>query len=87
VTGFSSKSTQAPCRCKSRIGFFGPGVILRASVRRHEARHCLRKRATCRERPEAGARWAAMLDVINLAAEFRHSTETGKKIHSCWARQ
>ena len=50
-----------------------------------EARHCQDEQATARERPQAGSCRPAMMDVINLAGELRHSIETGDQIHACLA--
>jgi hypothetical protein len=41
-----------------------------------EARHSQGEPATARERPQAGSRRLAMMDVINLTGELRHSIET-----------
>ncbi len=43
-----------------------------------EARHSRGEKATARERPQAGSCRPAMMDVINLAGELRHSIETGE---------
>ncbi len=52
-----------------------------------QARHSQGEQATARERPQAGSCRPAILDVINLAEELRHSIETGNQIHACLALQ
>jgi hypothetical protein len=52
-----------------------------------EARHSQGEPATATERLEAGSCSPAMLDVINLPEELRHSIETGNQIHTCLALQ
>ena len=59
-----------------------------ASFRQHpEARHCRGEQAAARERPQAGSCRPAMLDVISLGEELRHSIGMGNQIHACLALQ
>src|SRR4051794_19129834 len=52
-----------------------------------EARHSQGEQATARERLQAGSCRPAMMDVINLAGELRHSIETENQIHASLALQ
>src|SRR5271157_2599055 len=60
---------------------------LRASVRRHRSAPQPERASDRQEHPEAGSCQPAMMDVIDLAGDLRHSIETRNQIHACLALQ